>query len=424
MSMSASTSKTQTQAKRVELLAPAGGPEQLECALRYGADAVYVGGDRFGLRRKARGFGEDELRQAASRVHAAGKRIYVTLNALMHDEDIEPLTAYAATLEASGVDAAIVSDPAALRIVRRVAPSLKLHISTQASVTNAEAARFWQEQGASRIVLARELSLAEIGAIRRKTPPELELEVFVHGAMCMAYSGRCLISNYLTGRDANRGHCTQPCRWGYGVVEETRPGQVFPLEEDERGTYLFNSRDLMMLEHLPELVAAGITSIKIEGRMKNALYVATVVKAYRQVLDGADPAELLAELETVSHRPYSTGFFFGPAQQSADEARYLKTRELIGVVQDCAEQPSGCWRVIFELRNRVQLGEELEVLTPVAGIRRFRVEALFDEQGAPVEVANVATRTYQAETPFALAPYDLLRICHCEGGQRPTAAIH
>jgi len=225
----------------------------------------------------------------------------------------------------------------------------------------------------------------------------------------MAYSGRCLISNYLTGRDANRGNCTQPCRWGYGVVEETRPGQVFPLEEDERGTYLFNSRDLMMLERIPELIAAGVSSVKIEGRMKNALYVATVVKAYRQVLDGADPAEFLPELETVSHRPYSTGFFFGPAQESLDEARYLKTRELIGVVHDCAQQPTGGYRATFELRNRVQVGEELEVISPAIPVRRFQIDALFDEQGAPVELANVAMRIYQVEVPFELTSYDLLR---------------
>ena len=392
-----------------ELLAPAGGEEQLECALRYGADAVYVGGSRFGLRQKAQNFDDRALQQAVARVHAADKRIYVTLNAVMHDEDIEPLRTYAATLEAAGVDAAIVSDPAALMIVRKVAPSLRLHISTQASVANAQSARFWYEQGASRIVLARELSLAEITAIRAKTPPELELEVFVHGAMCMAYSGRCLISNYLTGRDANRGNCTQPCRWGYSVVEETRPGQVFPLEEDERGTYLFNSRDLMMLEHLPELLDTGVTSLKIEGRMKNALYVATVVKAYRQVLDGAAPADFLPELETVSHRPYSTGFFFGAAQQSVDEAQYLKTRELVGVVRERTVQKDGRCRATFALRNRVQTGEELEVLSPEADIRRFPVGTLFDEYGAPVQVANVATRSYQIEVPFELAPYDLLR---------------
>jgi len=401
--------ENQIQSTSIELLAPAGGPEQLECALRYGADAVYVGGDRFGLRQKAQSFDDEELRQAAARVHGAGKRIYVTLNAIMHDEDIEPLAAYAATLETAGVDAAIVSDPAAFVIVRRVAPSLRIHISTQASVANAEAARFWQNQGASRIVLARELSLAEIEAIRRKTPPELELEVFVHGAMCMAYSGRCLISNYLTGRDANRGNCAQPCRWRYNVTEETRPGQEFRLEEDERGAYLFNSRDLMMLDHIPELAATGVTSIKIEGRMKNALYVATVVKAYRQVLGGADPAEFLPELETVSHRPYSTGFFFGPAQQSLDEARYLKTRELIGVVQDCAQQPTGPYRATFELRNRVRQGEELEVVSPTIPIRRFRVDSLFDDQGVPVELANVAMRSYQIEVPFELGAYDLLR---------------
>ena len=387
---------------KIELLAPAGGREQLEFALAYGADAVYVGGSRFGLRRKAQNFDDDDLADAVRVVHAAGKRIFVTLNAIMHPEDLGPLADYAATLEIAGVDAAIVSDPAAFRIVTRAAPSLRLHISTQASVANAEAARFWYDQGAARVVLARELSLGEI---REQTPPGLELEVFVHGAMCMAYSGRCLISNYLTGRDANRGHCTQPCRWEYTVCEETRPGQEFNLEEDERGAYIFNSKDLRMLEHLRELIDTGVSSLKIEGRMKNALYVATVVGAYRQVIDGADPADFLAELDSVSHRPYSTGFYFGEAEQATDAPGYLQTHQLTGVV-GVSERPG---LVTFNLRNRIAVGEELEVLSPGAPVRCFRVEALFDEQGAPIELANVAMRDYQVAVPFELGPYSLLR---------------
>ena len=389
----------------VELLAPAGGREQLEYALAYGADAVYVGGSRFGLRRKAQNFDDDDLADAVRIVHAAGKRIFVTLNAVMHGEDLGPLADHAAALEDAGVDAAIVSDPAAFRIAQRCAPTLRLHISTQASVANAEAARFWYEQGAARVVLARELSLEEIREIRAVSPPELELEVFVHGAMCMAYSGRCLISNYLTGRDANRGHCTQPCRWEYTVREETRPGQEFDLEQDERGTYVFNSKDLMMIEHLRALIDTGVNSLKIEGRMKNALYVATVVGAYRQVIDGANPADFLAELDSVSHRPYSTGFYFGEAEQATDTPGYQQTHQLTGVA-GVGERPG---RATFNLRNRIAMGEELEVLSPGAPVRSFRVEALFDEQGVPIELANVAMRDYQVAVPFELGPYSLLR---------------
>ncbi|NTU90147.1 MAG: U32 family peptidase [Actinobacteria bacterium] len=283
--------------EKPELLAPAGGFEQLEYALYFGADAVYVGGDCFGLRKRADNFSNDELSTAVRMVHEAGKKIFVTVNALMHNDDIAPLREYLALLGSIDVDAVILSDFATLQLAKEVAPDVAIHVSTQASCTNYMAANLWHELGAKRIVLARELSIEEICVVRENVPQDLELEVFVHGAMCMAYSGRCLISNYLTHRDANRGNCTQPCRWKYTLQEETRPGVYFPIEEDGRGAFLMSSKDLAMIEHLDELAKAGIDSIKIEGRVKSAYYVATVVNAYRQVLDGALAQEFLPSEE-------------------------------------------------------------------------------------------------------------------------------
>ena len=305
-----------TQSTRTpELLAPAGGLAQLEAALRFGADAVYLAADRFGLRQRAANFALDDVPAAAALVHDAGAKAYVTLNALMDADDLKALPAYLEALAAAGVDAFIVSDLGALRLAQRYAPNVELHVSTQASVCNAEAARVWHELGASRVVCAREMSVEDIARLRAGAPRELELEAFVHGAMCMAVSGRCLISAALTGRSGNKGHCTQPCRWSYALVEEQRPGEFFPVEEDVRGTYVMNAQDLNMLAHLDDLAAAGIDSFKIEGRNKKAFYVASVVRAYRLALDGVPSSELADELLAVSHRPYGTGFYYGDARQ-------------------------------------------------------------------------------------------------------------
>ena len=394
----------------IELLAPAGGFEQLEYALHFGADAVYVGGERFGLRQRADNFSPEELTSAIEMVHEQSKHIFVTLNALMHTDDLEPLSEYAIWLEEIGVDAVIISDLGALRTIRQVAPRLKIHVSTQASATNAQAALQWQELGASRVVLARELSLNEIAHIRDKVGGDLELEVFGHGAMCVAYSGRCLISNYLNDRDANRGHCTQPCRWNYALVEQMRPGKYLPIEEDARGTYLMSSQDLMMLAHLDALREAGIDSLKIEGRVKGAYYVATVVNAYRQVLDGADPEVFLSEMERVSHRPYHTGFFFGAPDQTYDQAEYTQTHDLVARVLNCEkEADDAAWRVTVQQRNQFREGEQLEILTPAQPVRCFSVEDLRDAWGGLVDCASRATDTYSLRCPYPLEPLDLLR---------------
>ena len=302
--------------KKPEVLAPAGDRERLEAALRFGADAVYLGGKLFNMRAGTRSFTQEELAEAVKLTHQMGKRLYLTCNTLMNNEEADLLPRYLAEVHEMGVDAAIVSDIGVLMAAHRAVPELELHISTQAGVTNWLTAAELHRLGAKRVVLARELPLTEIEELCRRIPRELEVEVFVHGAMCMSVSGRCLLSQYLTGRDANRGACTQPCRWSYQLEEEKRPGEFFPIEEDDRGTFIMNAKDMNMLAHLRELARAGVDSIKIEGRNKKAFYVATVVGAYRRVLDGEPPEVVADELLAVSHRPYGTGFYFSEAEQA------------------------------------------------------------------------------------------------------------
>jgi putative protease len=321
--------------KSMELLAPAGGMEQLRAALHFGADAVYLGSSRFGLRTRADNFTPEQLRQAVQLAHARGAKVYVTANALIHPGDAEGFAAHLRDVQATGADAVLVSDLGAFAIAREAAPGLPLHVSTQASVTNAAAAQMYANLGAERVVLARELSLDEISRIREALDPTVQLEVFVHGAMCMAYSGRCLISNFLTGRDANRGSCAQPCRWSYALEEEKRPGEFFPMEEEQGRSFVLSSADLAMLDHLDDLRAAGVDSLKIEGRVKSAYYVSCIVNVYRQVLDGRPAAELHGELDAVSHRPYSTGFFYGNPQQALHGKEYSQTCDFIGTVEAC-----------------------------------------------------------------------------------------
>ncbi len=376
-----------------ELLAPAGNLEKLRVALAYGADAVYFGGKNFGLRAFSDNFSDEELADAVTITHQAGGKAYVTVNIFPHNEDLAALPAYIALLRDSGADAAIVSDPGVYRIVRQVAPALPVHISTQANTTNWSAALFWQELGARRVVLAREVSLDDIRLIRDKTA--IELEAFVHGAMCISYSGRCLLSNYFTGRDANRGECAQACRWRYHVVEETRPGQYFPVLEDDRGAYMFNSRDLCLLPHIPAMIDSGLGSLKIEGRMKSVHYVATVVKVYREALDAyaADPhhfsvrEEWLAELAAISHRPYTTGFALGktgPDDQLYSGGTYSQSHDFVGLVRGY-DPVRGLAAV--EQRNNMKVGAEIEILLPRGKNFRQTITAMFDADGNPIEVA-------------------------------------
>lgn len=407
-----------SRSRKPELLAPAGGIDQLEYALHFGADAVYLACDRFGLRQRAANFSLDDIERAVALTREASARVYVTLNASMDGDDINALPPYLEQLAAAGVDAFIMSDLGAVRLARRYAPDVAIHISTQASCMNAEAATQYYELGAKRIVCARELSIADITKMRAAIPGDLQLEVFVHGAMCMAVSGRCLISDYLNGRSANKGHCTQPCRWGYSLVEETRPGEYFPIEEEDGESFIMSSKDLNMLHHLDDLVAAGVDSIKIEGRVKKAYYVATVVNAYRQVLDGADPAAFDRDLDAISHRPYSTGFFYGPAEQAPHGPEYAQTHALAGTVESC-EPVEGGYDITIDLRNRFFGNDELEVLSPGESMRALRATALRyiptcadGRAGDPVavEVADRATERYVMRSPFPLCRRDILRV--------------
>ena len=395
-----------------ELLAPAGGRAQLEAAVRFGADAVYFACDRFGLRQRASNFALDDVPAAVACAHAAGAKAYVAVNALMGADDVAALPAYLEALDAAGADALIVGDLGAFSLARRHAPHVELHVSTQAGVMNAEAARMWHELGASRVVCAREMSVADIARMRADAPRELELEAFVHGAMCMAVSGRCLLSSAMAGRSGNKGHCAQPCRWSYALVEEQRPGEFYPVEEDVRGTYVMNAQDLCMVEHLDDLAAAGVDSLKIEGRNKKAFYVAS--------LDGADPAEGAAELACVSHRPYSTGFYYGPAEQSPERDGYVRECLHAADVRACAPVGDGAWRVEAVCRNRFCEGDELEAVAPGRASFGVRVRDLAwlprpdadDPHPSPVPaaVANRSAEAYAFTVAEELAPGGFLRI--------------
>lgn len=419
-------SSSDTQLRPMELLAPAGGWEQLFYALHFGADAVYLACDKFGLRSRAGNFSLEELPRAVKLAHDAGARVYVTCNAFAHDSDLEELPRYVEAIRDAQADSVIVSDLGVMAVVQQVAPELTIHVSTQASVSNASAALMWYRLGARRIVCAREMSCEEIAQMRQAIPDDLEIEVFVHGAMCMAVSGRCLISDFMTGRAANKGECVQPCRWEYRLKEPSRPDQEFGIEEDEIGTYLLNSKDLNMLAHLEDLRRAGVDSIKIEGRVKKAFYVATVVNAYRHVLDGQDPALWERELDTISHRPYSTGFFFGDAQQSTDADMYQQLYDWVGEVVRVLPNEDGTWRVWAKCRNRFYQGDELEVLSPHEPIRFLEVADLFEVFGydlenqgfeeldsyaeVPIDTARKAMGLYVFTSSIALKPRDILRV--------------
>lgn len=397
----------------MELLAPAGGMSQLKAALRFGADAVYGGMKRFGLRSAADNFSPEELREALAVTHGAGKRFYLTLNILPYDEELEALISEARQAWEMGVDAAIVSDLGAFSLLRKQVPDLPLHVSTQANIMNAPAAKVFADMGARRIVLSRELSLRQIAALRKQLPEDLQLEAFVHGAMCMSHSGRCMLSDYLTGRGANRGACTQPCRWEYTVLEAKRPDDPMPVLEDEQGTYIFSSLDLNMLDHLPEMKEAGIASLKIEGRMKTEYYVATVTRAYRLALDLLARSEedyraalpgLREELLKCSHRLSNTGFYFGPPSPASGAAKTEQTMLFAGKVLGMRE---GLLRI--EVKNRFAVGDTLEVLTPEAvhplPVRRI----LLEDSGEEVQAVTVAGLRVCVPAPFSAEAGDYLR---------------
>lgn len=357
---------------KIELLAPGGDLEKLKIAIAYGADAVYFGGQDFSLRAGAGGLSFDEMKEGISFAHERGRKCYLTLNIFPHNEDIEPLKEYLTRLKGIQLDGILISDPGVFSLVKEYLPEIDLHLSTQANMTNIEAAKFWRSMGVKRIVLARELSLEEIKTIRNELPEDTELEAFVHGAMCISYSGRCLLSSIMTGRDSNRGMCAHPCRYKYTLMEEKRPGEYYPIEEDGRGTYIMNSKDLCMIEHIPDLDKAGIASIKIEGRMKSIFYVATVIGAYRRALDSyyenpkdwkLDP-EILKELSKASHREFTTGFYYGKTtsqDQNYETSAYVKDYTFTGLVKDYNES-SGY--AVVEQRNKMEIGDKIEFFGP------------------------------------------------------------
>ena len=381
--------------EKIELLAPAGDPEKLKIAIAYGADAVYFGGKLFSLRAGAGGFSVPEIRDAVNYAHERNVRCHLTLNIYARNEDILPLRGYLESIKDIPLDAFIVSDPAVIRMIREYFPDTDLHLSTQANTTNWLSAGFWHDQGIKRLVLARELSLSEIAEIREHIPEDMELEAFAHGAMCISYSGRCLLSNFMTGRDANRGACAHPCRYKYRLEEEKRPGEYWPVEEDGRGTYIFNSKDLCMLEHIPDMAKAGITSLKLEGRMKSIFYVAHVVHAYRQAIDAyekdpehfsADPS-WMNEMLKASHREFCTGFYYGRPEekgQNYESSSYTRDYAFLGLVLDY--DPSAREAVI-EQRNKIVLGDTVEFFGPDGVVFTQTIREMKDEEGNSIEAA-------------------------------------
>lgn len=403
--------------RNVELLAPAGSLDVLKTAVIYGADAVYIGGEAFGLRANAKNFSMEEMREGIRFAHEHGAKVYVTANILAHNADLEPAREYFRQLEALRPDAALISDPGLFLIAKEEMPDVPIHISTQANNTNYGTYNFWFGLGATRVVAARELSLAEIREIREHIPENREIEAFVHGAMCISYSGRCLLSNFLTGRDANRGECTHPCRWKYRVQEETRPGQYMDVDETERGTFIFNSKDLCMIEHIPEMMDAGIDSFKIEGRMKTALYVATVVRTYRMAIDQAlnDPAGYQAqlpfyheEIRKCTYRPYTTGFMFGKPGTDAqvyEDVPYLHNYTYIGTVRGTDENG----RVMFPQKNKFTVGESLELMKPDGRNVPVKVLDIRDDEGNAMESAPHPKQMLHVAIDAPADAWDILR---------------
>lgn len=416
--------------RKPEVLAPANSLEVLKTAVEYGADAVYIGGEMYGLRAKAKNFSAEDMKEGIEYAHKRGKKVYVTANITAHNRDLEGVRTYFRELKEIRPDALIISDPGVFTIAREVCPEIDIHISTQSNNVNYMTFRFWKDQGATRVVTARELSLEEIGDIRRNIPEEFEIETFVHGAMCISYSGRCLLSHYFTGRDANLGACTHPCRWKYYIMEEKRPGEFLPVEENERGTYIFNSKDLCMIEHIPELVRAGIDSFKIEGRMKTALYVAVVSRTYRQAIDDyfEDPQKYKEripyykkEIAKCTYRQFTTGFFFGPTthdSQIYDNNTYVKGYEYLGTIHEKLPDGQG----VFEQKNKFCVGDEVEIMKPNGENVVTKVLSMEDEKGQKVDSCPHPGQRIRLRVECELQEYDIIRKekevneDECEGG--------
>lgn len=400
-----------------ELLVPASSLEVLKVAVIFGADAVYIGGEAFGLRAKAKNFSMEEMQEGISFAHERGVKVYVTANILAHNQDLEGVQDYFRELKKIKPDALIISDPGVFMIARQVCPEIDIHVSTQANNTNYGTFLFWYQQGAKRVVSARELSLEELRQIRSRIPEDLEIETFVHGAMCISYSGRCLLSSFLAGRDANRGACTHPCRWKYALVEESRPGQYMPVYENERGTYIFNSKDLCMIEHIPDLMTAGIDSLKIEGRMKTALYVATVARTYRKAIDdwNKDPALYeknlpwyREQISNCTYRQFTTGFFYGKPTEEAqiyDSNTYIKEYTYLGIVG----QPDGIGAWQISQRNKFSVGETIEVMKPNGENIEVKVKSIRDEEGNFMESAPHPKQILYIDLGTELETFDILR---------------
>ena len=396
--------------RKPELLSPAGDWEKLRMAVLYGADAVYLAGTSFGMRSFAGNFSDEELPRAVRFAHEHGVKVHATVNTMPRWDEAEQLSAHLEKLDAAGVDALILADLGAFTLAGKYAPRCQRHISTQQSVANHVCAQAWYDLGASRVVLAREVSLAEIAAIRQRVSPQLELEAFCHGAMCVSYSGRCLLSNYMTGRDSNRGECAQPCRYQYALMEEKRPGEYFPVFEDEKGTYIMNSRDMCMIDHLEDLMAAGVDCLKIEGRAKSAYYAAIVTGAYRHCLDAAAAGEPLDpvwrdEVEHISHRHYSTGFFYGQPGQYYEDARYLRDWQICAVVTDCT--PDGV--ATMSLRNKFAAGDTVEIVGPDTKPFTITVPAMRGPEGEVLLEPKTPQMTFTMELPQAVPPMSFIR---------------
>ena len=404
---------------KLELLAPAGDLEKLKIAVLYGADAVYIGGEAYGLRAKAKNFTKEKMAEGIAFAHERGKKVYVTANIYAHNQDFVGMADYFKEVEALGADGLLISDLGVFAVAREAVPNMEIHISTQANNTNFESAKMWYQLGARRVVVARELSLGEIKEIREKIPEDMDIEAFVHGAMCISYSGRCLLSNYMAGRDANKGACAHPCRWKYHLVEESRPGEYMPIEENERGTYIYNSKDLCMITHIPDLIAAGIQSFKIEGRMKTPFYVGTVVKAYREAIDDylKDPAlyekklpYYLEEISKASHRDYTTAFYYGKPdgnEQVYTNNSYIREYDFIGMVESQWNEETGLAKVMQ--RNKFSVGEEIEVMPAVGESFSMVVEEMYTEDGAVVDSAPHPQQMLWVKFPKPVKTYDMLR---------------
>lgn len=404
--------------QKPELLAPAGDLEKLKIAVLYGADAVYIGGEAYSLRAKAKNFDIQKMKQGIEFAHAHGVKVYVTANIYAHNADFEGMADYFKEVEKIGADALLVSDLGVFSVAKETAPNLEIHVSTQANNTNYKSAQMWYQLGAKRIVVARELSLKEIADIRQNIPEDMEIEAFVHGAMCISYSGRCLLSNYLSGRDANKGACSHPCRWKYHLMEETRPGEYMPIEENERGTYIYNSKDLCMLEHIPDLIHAGVASLKIEGRMKTPFYVGTVVKAYRMAIDDYFESSekyqkripiYMQEVSKASHREYTTAFYYGKPdgkQQVYTNNSYIREYDFIGMIKEDSDEKN-C--AIVEQRNKFSVGEEIEVMRAKGAFFSMKIEKIWNEAGEEITTVPHPQEILKVQFTQPVKKFDMMR---------------